>query len=235
MSDRKNGNILDQYIQAISCYELLKPEEERSLTSKIVAGRKKLQQQLSKQPLASMLLLADYERALAQEFPLESVIKGVRQSDLTENQLKDDPNTHRINRKLAAQQMSKLKRCYQSYLQAKKASPIDKQALNKTQKDLSKQYLIFDLTSRQTDKLIKGFNGTFPDISDSFNKIVESKKVLIQANLRLVVYVAKKFLGKDIDIKDLIQEGNYGLIRAANRFEFKGCSFSTYAVWFSGF
>ncbi len=69
-------------------------------------------------------------------------------------------------------------------------------------------------------------------ITWSEQKVTEAKKELIEANLRLVISIAKRHMNKGLSLSDLIQEGNIGLMRAVDKFEYsRGYKFSTYATW----
>ncbi|MET0619772.1 MAG: sigma-70 family RNA polymerase sigma factor, partial [Thermoanaerobaculia bacterium] len=74
--------------------------------------------------------------------------------------------------------------------------------------------------------------GVTRDLDAGEFEVRHAKKALMEANLRLVVSIAKRYLNHDMPLLDLIQEGNIGLMKAVDRFKYRrGFKFSTYATW----
>lgn len=89
---------------------------------------------------------------------------------------------------------------------------------------------------RRAEKMLKGKTNLSPDLHEKYVQSVEDGKTarehMIKANFRLVISIAKRYRGKGLLFEDLIQEGNLGLMKSVEKFDYKqGYKFATYATW----
>ncbi|MFI3184880.1 MAG: RNA polymerase sigma factor RpoD [Methylococcaceae bacterium] len=106
------------------------------------------------------------------------------------------------------------------------------EALKEREKELKKAQRILTEIESQFGLTINGLKDINRRMSIGEAKARRAKKEMIEANLRLVISIAKKYTNRGLQFLDLIQEGNIGLMKAVDKFEYRrGYKFSTYATW----
>jgi RNA polymerase sigma factor RpoD-like protein len=218
------------YLKEIGKVSLLKAAEEVALGQRIEAGQIALRRALGRVPFATARLLALVDRVRRDELPLEDVIL------LPEG---GDPSPSEIRPILAA--FARVRRLERE-IERLEVSLTDKRRSRTTRANYNK-WIAQNRGSIQSRSELRQLEQTagvsrkallasLSEIEEHDRVVRQAKKELMEANLRLVVSVAKRYLGSELSLLDLVQEGNIGLMKAVDRFQYRrGFKFSTYATW----
>jgi len=161
-------------------------------------------------------LLQDKRRSKASRVTRAKAIAVAR--DTIQKVVADMPLKPALIDDLVAQVRRRRERVNQPAGEARRNRTAAGRELSELEKDVGLPY-------RQLSQLLE-------QIERSDRTVRQAKRELMEANLRLVVSVAKRYLGSDLSLLDLVQEGNIGLMKAVDRFQYRrGFKFSTYATW----
>jgi RNA polymerase primary sigma factor len=250
------------YLKEIGKVPLLKAQEEVSIGQRIEVGQIALRRALGGIPLATSRLLALVDRVRHEELPLDDVILlpegGEPEPDEVRPMLAAFARIRRLEReieRLNAALGEKKRRSAATRANYHKWIAKNRAAIQGILERLPlKPALVDDLVAEMRERARqmgalrtgkelhaleiesgtsrKALLAALRDIELYDREVRQAKRELMEANLRLVVSVAKRYLGSELSLLDLVQEGNIGLMKAVDRFQYRrGFKFSTYATW----
>jgi len=244
----KTDNIIWAYLKDIGHVSLLTPEEEHQIAREIEEGERNSRNNLFELPQAVDELLQVGQQLKENTINIVDVIKNIDEMNYTEKEgvkcrketisyIKNIKSLHdkreEIENKLEREDEPGKKELTKDLQKVKGKTEEILLELKLNKKILAK---IIRKITRQVESMDDGEAGIvkhkLAEIGEIDNKLKIVKDRLVQANLRLVINIAKKHMNRGLSFLDLIQEGNMGIMKAAEKYDYqRGYKFSTYSTW----
>ena len=245
----RTDNIIWAYLKDIGRVSLLTSDEEYTIAKKIEEGERKIRNLLFDLPVVIHELQEISSHLKKDMVNVIDIIKNIDELNFTKNDGERYKNKtisiinsiknqfyrkqqlqralagriSQTNKKVAEKKISEIELKIDEHLMNLN---LNKKVLEEIIRKIGKQLKFMD------DKEIKRVRKRLTEIGQIENGLKTVKNRLIQANLRLVINIAKKYLNRGLSFLDLIQEGNMGLMKAAEKYDYqKGYKFSTYSTW----
>ncbi len=222
----KTEDLVQAYFHSMGDISILTKDEETELAKRLEEGREIIRGIVTEMPLYKKLEASlesteeEEEEEIEEEKPDEALIMSLK---ILDNLMKRiEIADRRIARHGTLKDLKKL-------IGEKKKKDVNPMKLNALSKEVQADY---KRVEAEVGVRIDNLKVMWDRITKARSLVSEAKNELITRNLRLVVNIAKNYVGRGLPLLDLIQEGNIGLMKAVDKFKYeKGFKFSTYATW----
>ena len=195
--------------------------QKKLKTAKKKSSRRKIEEEIGKKQDE---ILHAFRRINLKEKQIHRIVQMMKQWNLHLEKTQKELKKYEGNLTLSTRGAKKPLKVKKEGLKPKEGEERRATVLN-IKRRIKKMEAEYGLSSEQLKEALRA-------IEKGETKVKEAKAELIKANLRLVISIGKRYLNRGLQFLDLIQEGNIGLIRAVEKFEYqRGYKFGTYATW----